>query len=181
VSSDFAAGEWSWTREPPDWSVSGPGKLVWTCASRSDFWRRTESGEVNHNGHVYTTPVEGDFVIEGHFEADFGTRYDQVGLMALASEEIWVKAGTELERELLVGAVHTQGHSDWSFGPGSVPAGVRMERRAGTLEISWRPQGQDWRSIRQLHVDGPLVVGPYSCAPLGPGFEARLSDFRLQP
>jgi uncharacterized protein len=173
-------GDWSWTREPERSSPGGSAELQWTCASGSDFWRHTASGEVNHNGHGYVVRVADDFVLEGQFEVDFGARYDQAGLIALASESVWVKAGVELERDLLVGAVHTDGHSDWSFGPGSIPAGIRMERKDGTLEISWQAEGEQWRAIRQLHLEGPVAVGPYSCAPLGPGFETRLSSFVLR-
>ena len=173
--------EWRWTREPAAWTDGGPGALAWTCAPDSDFWRETHSGAVKHDGHGYVTDVNGDFAIQGSFAAQLGDRYDQLGLIAIADERHWVKTGVELDGELLLGAVHTIGRSDWSTGPGSLPVDLRLERRDGTVEISARPPGGSWRMIRQLYLDGQLAVGPYSCAPTGPGFETRVSGLVLEP
>lgn len=172
--------DWRWTREPAEWTAAGPDALSWTCAPDSDFWRETHSGAVKHDGHGYVTDVSGDFSVQGSFAAQLGARYDQLGLIAIADERRWVKAGVELDAELLVGAVHTTGHSDWSCGPGSLPVDLRIERRGGTVEISCRPPEGSWRMIRQLYLEGPLAVGPYSCAPTGPGFDARVSGLSLE-
>jgi regulation of enolase protein 1 (concanavalin A-like superfamily) len=173
--------EWRWTREPAAWTPGGPNALAWTCAPDSDFWRETHSGAIKHDGHGYVTGVEGDFAVQGSFAAQLGARYDQLGLIAIADERRWVKTGVELDGELLIGAVHTKGHSDWSCGPGSLPVDLRMERRDGTVEISCRPPGDGaWRMIRQLYLEWPLAVGPYSCAPTGTGFEAKVTGLTLE-
>lgn len=172
--------KWRWTREPAAWTPGGPDALSWTCGPDSDFWRETHSGDVKHDGHGYVTDVSGDFAIQGSFAAQLGARYDQIGLIAISDERHWVKTGVELDGELLIGAVHTAGRSDWSIGPGSLPVDLRLVRRGGTVEISCRDSGGDWRMIRQLYLEGPLAVGPYSCAPTGPGFEAHVSGLALE-
>jgi uncharacterized protein len=172
--------DWRWTREPAAWSAAGPESLTWTCVPDSDFWRETHSGVVKHDGNGYVTDVSGDFTIQGAFAAQLRDRYDQVGLIAVADERHWVKTGVELDGELLIGAVHTTGRSDWSTGPGSLPVDLRLERRDGTIEISTRTPEGSWRMIRQLYLDGPLAVGPYSCAPTGQGFEAQVSGLALE-
>ncbi|MBS1844994.1 MAG: DUF1349 domain-containing protein [Actinobacteria bacterium] len=171
--------EWSWTNEPKDWQVVGDDALAWHCLPGSDFWRLTESGVVRHNGQAFVAEVEGDFTIEGQIEADLRQQYDQAGLFALADEERWLKAGAEWEGGLLVGAVHTQGSSDWSMAPGSLPVGLRMRRRQDTVDVAVKDDGGSWQMIRQLSLPGPVSVGPYSCAPAGDGFETRLSEFLL--
>jgi len=180
TSIDFDSANWRWTREPPTFTTLSRDTIAWTCAPKSDFWRHTSSGVVAHDGHAYVTDVAGDFLLEAHLEAALEDRYDQIGLMAVQSETVWVKAGAEFEQEPLVGAVATNGRSDWSFGPGSAPLTMRFERRNGTLEISAKADGEPWRMIRQLFLDGPVGVGAYSCAPTGSGFESRLSGLALE-
>jgi regulation of enolase protein 1 (concanavalin A-like superfamily) len=177
---DFVAGQWSWTDAPSEWEATGPDSLTWKCLPESDFWRLTASGVIRHNGQAFVTQVDGDFTMEGRLDADLGVQYDQTGFIVLASEDRWVKAGAEWENELLIGAVHTGGYSDWSMSPGSLPVGLRIRRQGDTLEVAVRVDDGGWTMIRQLNFPGVVSVGPYSCAPVGEGFETRLSDFALR-
>jgi regulation of enolase protein 1 (concanavalin A-like superfamily) len=179
VSDPFHTRSWSWIGNAEPWDIGGPDRLRWSCSPGSDFWRLTASDIVKYDGSAYVTRIEADFAMSGRLEAKLEARYDQVGMLVSAAEDHWVKAGAEWEGELLVGAVHTRGHSDWSMGPGTLPLNLRIERRAGVLEVCARGDEDDWRVIRQLALDGPVLVGPYSCAPAGPGFQAELTAFSL--
>jgi regulation of enolase protein 1 (concanavalin A-like superfamily) len=174
------ANGWSWTREPIE--VEGPtsNAMSWTCGPDSDFWRLTAGGATKHDGYAYVFEIDGDFELRARFELDFNARFDHGGLIMLAGPERWLKAAFELEGgEVLVGAVHTRSHSDWSCGLSSLPGDLRVKRERGTIEVFTLESPDRWRMIRQLYLDGPLRVGPFSAAPTGAGYGARVSDFYL--
>lgn len=174
------ADGWSWTRPPVDQSTSGPDSLSWTCGPDSDFWRLTAEGQIKHDGYAYLHELDGDFEMRGRFELDFNARFDHAGLIMIGGPERWLKVAFELEGgEILVGAVHTGSHSDWSCALSSLPGSLRVVRRRGTIEVFTLESPDRWRMIRQLYLDGPLRLGPFSAAPTGSGYEARLSDFQL--
>lgn len=183
--SDAREGEllglsgWRWTADPVSWQAGG-NALSWRCQPESDLWRLTASGVVKDDANALVIEAAGDFSLSGRFEAEFGDCYDQVGLLVYESAEHWLKAGAEWTDELLVGAVHTRGHSDWSMAAGSLPAWLEVRRSGGTVEVAAGPPGETPRLIRQLHMDGPVRVGPYACSPSGPGFVATATELSLQ-
>jgi regulation of enolase protein 1 (concanavalin A-like superfamily) len=68
--------------------------------------------------------------------------------------------------------VHTHDESDWSREPlDALPIELAVERRDNSVSCSVHEEGK-WRVFRVLYLPGPIEVGPYSCAPKGPGFEA---------
>jgi len=172
---------WSWTRSPVH--VDGPSAtaMSWLCGPDSDLWRLTAGGPIKHDAYAYVHGVATDFVLEGEFDARLASRYDQLGFVVWGGEQRWLKTGFELDGgEVLVGAVHTASHSDWSCSASALPGAIRVRRSGGTVEVSSREGRHSWRMIRQLFLDGPVSVGPYSAAPLGPGFRASLTGFAMQ-
>jgi len=175
------SGDWSWVREPGSVETRGPRIMTWRSVHDSDFWRLTAGGYVKHDGNALVTRVSGDFCVQASFDAKLETRYDQLGLVVLADESRWLKAGYELEGgEIWKGAVHTNEYSDWSCEPAALPAAVRVARNDGTIVVSSPDAQGEWRMLRQLFLDGDVAVGPYSAAPLGPGFTTRMTDFVLR-
>jgi regulation of enolase protein 1 (concanavalin A-like superfamily) len=169
-----------WLNEPRVWRVEN-GRLALRCSGESDFWRHTDTGHVQHDGNVFGCDFPADFSIEVRLEADLSSAYDQLGVIAIASEEMWLKASVELDGPLWLGAVHTRGHSDWSREPiEALPATIRLARVGGTVTVSVQ-EGDSWRLIRLLTLEGGLFVGPYACAPSGTGFEARIDLLRFTP
>ncbi len=164
---------WSWVAEPVSVEV-GEDFLTWRCRGSSDFWRVTESGIEQHDGQAFLVEVEGDFRLEGVVDAELGERYDQVGLFVQGGEDRWLKLGAELDSGLWLSAAHTRGESDWSREPlAGLPVRLAVERHADTVACSSEVDGS-LRMFRQLHLPGPISVGPYSCSPLGRGFEASI-------
>jgi regulation of enolase protein 1 (concanavalin A-like superfamily) len=171
---------WTWTRRPVAQEAPTADSVTWTCGPDSDFWRLTAEGKIKHDGYAYVHDVEGDFVMRGRFEFEFDARFDHGGLIVLGGPETWLKAAWELEGgEVLVGAVHTLSHSDWSCGLSSLPGSLQITRRRGTIEVAVLEPPDRWRMIRQLHLEGPVKVGPFSAAPTGPGYRGRVSEFQL--
>lgn len=174
------AGGWRWTRPPVAQESPAAAALSWTCGPDSDFWRLTAEGKIKHDGYAYVHEIDGDFEVRGRFEFEFGARFDHGGLIVLGGPEKWLKAAWELEGgEVLVGAVHTRSHSDWSCGLSSLPGSLRVTRRRGTIEVALLEAPDRWRMIRQLYLDGRVQVGPFSAAPTGPGYAGRVSEFYL--
>jgi regulation of enolase protein 1 (concanavalin A-like superfamily) len=174
------ADGWRWTRPPVAQEGPSASALSWTCGPDSDFWRLTAEGKTKHDGYAYVHEIDGDFEMRGRFEFEFCARFDHGGLIVLSRAVKWVKAAWELEGgEVLVGAVHTRSHSDWSCGLSSLPGSLQVTRRRGTIEVALHEAPDRWRMIRQLYLDGPVRVGPFSAAPTGPGYAARMTDFHL--
>jgi regulation of enolase protein 1 (concanavalin A-like superfamily) len=171
-----AAGTWErfrWLNEPSEWSVEDR-RLTLRANPHSDFWRHTETGHVQHDGNVFGRDCPGDFVIETVLDGDLAAAYDQLGVVAIQSEEVWLKASVELDETLWLGAVKTDGTSDWSREPlASLPVTIRLDRVGATFKFFVRENGS-WRMCRLFTLDGPLLVGPYACAPSGEGFRARI-------
>jgi uncharacterized protein len=162
---------WHWLAEPHACQVE-PDRVTWSCEGKTDLWRITEGVQSKHDASAFVAPVDGDFRFEAMFEATFRDLYDQVGILAQASEIRWLKVGAELDGRPWLSAVHTHDESDWSREPlTGLPIELAVERRANSVFCSVREQG-DWRVFRVLYLPGPIEVGPYSCAPKGGGFEA---------
>lgn len=162
---------WRWLVEPYACRVE-PDRLTWTCQGKTDLWRITEGVESKHDAPAFVVSVNGDFRFEATFDATLADLYDQVGILAQASEVRWLKVGVELDGRLWLSAVHTHDESDWSREPfGALPIELAVERRANSVFCSVQEEGK-WRIFRVLYLPGPIEVGPYSCAPKGGGFEA---------
>lgn len=162
---------WRWLVEPRASRVEAD-RLTWTCQGNTDLWRITEGVPSKHDAPAFVVSLNGDFRFEATFEATFSALYDQVGILARASEVRWLKVGVELDGRQWLSAVHTHDESDWSREPlGASPLELAVERRADSVFCSVHEDGE-WRSFRVLYLPGPIEVGPYSCAPKGDGFEA---------
>jgi regulation of enolase protein 1 (concanavalin A-like superfamily) len=162
-----------WLNEPPSWDVT-ERRLNLRCSARSDFWRYTDTGHVQHDGNVFGHDCPSDFAIEARLAANLATAYDQLGVIAIQSEERWLKASVELDQMLWLGAVHTRSRSDWSREPlQTLPVTIRLARTGDTFKVSLKENGS-WRLCRLLSLDGELFVGPYACAPSGEGFDAQI-------
>jgi uncharacterized protein len=162
---------WRWLVEPQAFRVEAD-RLSWTCPGNTDLWRITEGVPSRHDASAYVIAVDGDFRFEATFEATFADLYDQVGILARASELRWLKVGVELDGRQWLSAVHTHDESDWSREPlGASTLELAVERRADSVFCSVHEDGE-WRSFRVLYLPGPIEVGPYSCAPKGEGFDA---------
>jgi regulation of enolase protein 1 (concanavalin A-like superfamily) len=170
----------SWTRESNASIEAAKSSVSWSCLEGSDYWRLTASGLIAHNGHACVVPVERGFSLAGNFSSSLRFQYDQAGLIAIKTREEWFKGSFELDGQIYVGGVHTRGTSDWSRAPAPTLGSLRLERQDGTLMLSWRLQHGEWSMIRQLTLEGSLLLGYYSAAPLGSGFRTTLSDFHLE-
>jgi regulation of enolase protein 1 (concanavalin A-like superfamily) len=178
AETEIFGRRWTWTRDPISWALTGE-TLTWRCPGDTDYWRTTEGLQPVHNGCSLLTRVEADFELELLVSGEFADRYDQAGLMVLAAEERWLKAGIEVDGEYWLSAVHTRDESDWSRERwNGSHARFRAVRTKGTIDVSTDESGR-WRIFRTLFLPGPVAVGPYSCAPKGGGFEARASELRL--
>ncbi|MFH7095921.1 DUF1349 domain-containing protein, partial [Klebsiella pneumoniae] len=83
-----------WINEPAEWRRDSDGLTVVTN-KHTDFWRHTWYGFERFSGHLYAAEVAGDFTLQAKICADFTTLYDQAGLMMMADEQTWLKAGIE--------------------------------------------------------------------------------------
>ncbi|MFI7410911.1 DUF1349 domain-containing protein [Streptomyces sp. NPDC049627] len=175
--------EATWLNEPEHARTDGPDLLV-TARARSDFWRTTSYGFVRDDGHALLHDFPRDSATEVTFLVDFGTLYDQAGLMIRVDAGTWIKAGVEMSDGLpQLGAVVTRGVSDWSVAP--VPdwqgreVAVRASRSGDAVTVRARCEDGPWRLVRlaPLAPDAAATAGPFCCSPERDGLEVRFTGF----
>jgi regulation of enolase protein 1 (concanavalin A-like superfamily) len=163
----------SWLNEPAVWSGDASDLTV-AVEPDTDFWRVTHYGFTRDSGHFLDTGALGL-----RFRGEFAHQYDQAGLMLRLDAEHWIKAGLELDGELWLSVVVTNGVSDWSQQPAPPPDAdgfwsIRAVRDHDSVQILCGDQ-----PVRLAPFpDGALQSGPMCAAPKGPGFSAR---FRALP
>lgn len=185
---DWAAGRW--TREPVSSRLEGDD-LVIGAAEGSDFWRTTHYGFVHDDGHGLLAEWPADAAVEVTFDASTLTGlYDQAGILLFVGDEQWVKAGLEVSDGVLhLGAVVTNGVSDWSMAP--VPDWANQfvtirASRSGELgdDITLRARAETsgWRTLRVAPFPAAAAsAGPMVCAPMRGDLEVRFTAWALAP
>lgn len=187
--SDISWSQGRWTTQPAAVAVDGQDLLV-TAVEGSDAWRVTSYGFVHDNEHALLVPFPQDSAMEVEFTAAFSEQFDQAGLFVRASAEHWIKAGVEYaDGACQLGAVVTDGVSDWSLAP--VPdwkdtrVRVRASRSGNALTVRAGVVGEGGSTDLQLVRVIPLApeceveAGPLVCAPSRPGLTVTFHAWRL--
>ena len=176
----------TWLNRPPQVRVQDD-ELHVTAAAGSDLWRTTSYGFVRDSGHAQLAVLPDEAALEVSFVVDLPEQFDQAGLLVRAGPEQWVKAGVEhSDGAPQVGAVVTRGVSDWSVAPVPDWAGrvvrLRGSRDGDALTVRARADDEPWQLVRVAPLPpGPLLAGPYCCAPSRAGLTVRFTDVRLVP
>ncbi|QUL52506.1 DUF1349 domain-containing protein [Paenibacillus tritici] len=177
--------EWQngvWSHEPVS-SVALADQLVAEAVEGSDYWQKTMYGFQHDNGHALLAPWEREEAMEVSFTLDgFTELYDQAGIMLWHSEDQWIKAGIELNDGVPhVGAVVTDGYSDWSLSPVPEWAGEEITLRASRMKdaviLRARTGNHPWRTIRvaRFPYETGSQAGPFLCAPTRAGFQVTFT------
>jgi regulation of enolase protein 1 (concanavalin A-like superfamily) len=151
----------------------------------TDFWRGTHYGYERDDGHVLGRPLRGDFKMTATFRADYRDRYDQAGLMVRIDQRNWIKAGVELDGQLVLSTVVTREVSDWSVLPlpdaADAAITLELERTGDTVMVRYRTGARPATLVRLAYLPPgeEVLAGPMSAAPDGSGFEARFTALRF--
>ncbi|MFE6964849.1 DUF1349 domain-containing protein [Agromyces sp. NPDC057679] len=185
------AMEWNdgrWTREPESVRSDGDA-LVVTAVEGSDYWRTSHYGFVHDDGHGLLADWPAGSAVEVSFDSSTLTGlYDQAGILLFAGEERWVKAGLEVSDGVLhLGAVVTNGVSDWSMAPVPEWAGEIVTVRASrggvagdAITVRARTATSGWRTLRVApFTAGAAQAGPMICAPLRADLAVRFTRWAL--
>jgi len=183
--TDIAWSDGRWTHEPVG-VVEERGDLVVTAVEGSDAWRITSYGFVHDSEHALLAPFEVDTAVEVEFTAAFAEQFDQAGVFVRVSDERWVKAGVEFaDGRPQVGAVVTDGMSDWSLAPVAEWADrrilVRVSRGTDALTVRAGLVGAPLQLVRVLPFPFGVSAeaGPFVCAPTRAGLAVRLHAWRV--
>ena len=142
---------------------------------------------------VYLDESDGiaDAAVEVTVDASTLTElYDQAGLLLWVDDEHWVKAGLEVSDGVLhLGAVVTNGMSDWSMAPVPDWSGQRVTIRASRsgelgddITLRARAASSGWRTVRVAPFPAAAAsAGPMVCAPTRAGLEVRFTGWVLAP
>lgn len=181
---ELAASDGIWTT-PPMSATEADGVLRVTAVEGSDAWRHTSYGFVHDTEHALLAPLEAGSAMEVEFSAPFTEQFDQAGLFVRAAADRWLKAGVEFADGVLnLGAVATDGMSDWSVAPVPSWAGrrvrVRVSRGDDALTVRAGADDEPWRLVRVVPFSGELTAsaGPFVCAPTRAGLEVVFTAWR---
>ncbi|HCW47883.1 MAG: DUF1349 domain-containing protein [Mixta calida] len=178
--------QFHWINPPAVWREENQQLSVVTDQN-TDFWRETWYGFTRFSGHFYGCEAEGDFTFQARIRADFHTLYDQAGIMLLADEQQWLKAGIEYnDGHPAIGSVLTQGSSDWATGPFNGDARdfwMRLTRRGDALRLQYSVDGEVWPLLRlcRFVTTERCQVGVMCCTPERAGLAVTFSEMRLTP
>jgi len=173
-----------WINEPRQWRRDDELLSV-TTDEKTDFWQKTWYGFERFSGHFFGADVTGDFSFQVKVRADFKELYDQAGIMLVADENHWLKAGIEFnDGAPAIGSVLTLQHSDWATGvfPGNASEfWMRLTRKGDALRLQYSADGKIWPLLRLAHF--PTVekcaVGVMCCTPERGGLSVIFEDFQL--
>lgn len=181
--------EWQtgkWSNEPVSSEIIAD-TLVVEAAEGSDYWQKTMYGFQHDNGHALLAPWEDTEAVEVSFTLDgFTELYDQAGIFLWHSDEVWIKAGIELNDGIPhIGAVVTDTYSDWSLSPvpewdGEVIT-LRASRMKDAVILRARTDNHPWRTIRvaRFPYETGKQAGPFLCAPTRAGLQVTFTRWAL--
>lgn len=177
----------TWTHEPANVTIDDTGLHV-TAREGSDAWRITSYGFIHATEHALLADLKPESALEVQFRLDFSHQFDQAGIFIKVDDETWIKAGVELsDGEESLGAVVTQGTSDWSLSPVPDWAGrlvtVRGSRSGNALTVRARVDDEPWRLVRvaPLDADATVTAGPLCCAPTSAELTVHFTSWRTTP
>ena len=154
---------------------------------RAFAWARGY-GFVRDGGHALLTAFPAGTSVEVTFTPAFETLYDQAGLFVRGDAETWIKAGVEMSDGCpQLGAVVTNGSSDWSLAPVPEWMGrrvtIRASRAGDAVTVRARCEDEPWRMIRlaPFPADATASAGPFCCAPERSGLRVRFHGFTTGP
>ena len=172
----------TWLNQPEVWSVSGD-TLRLTTGRETDFWRTTSYGFVRDSGHALLTDFPDNTSFEVTFTADFSEQFDQAGILVRARDTHWIKCGVEYaDGEMGVGAVVTNGVSDWSTSPHphwlTTPVTLRVSRSGDALTIRAKSSEGPWELVRVAPIDPNLAwqAGPFAATPSREGLTVAFTN-----
>lgn len=179
----WSSGTWT---VPPVEARAGDDGLVVVTATGSDLWRTTAYGFVHDDGHGLLVPLPDPGAVEVSFVAELPELYDQAGLLLRADEQTWIKAGVERTDGVAhLGAVVTNGRSDWSLAPVEDWVGreitIRASRTGDAVTVRARVEDEPWRMVRLAPMPAgvPVSAGPMCCSPVGAGATVRFTRFAI--
>ena len=179
----WSAGRWT---HAPAAVVERDGDLLVTAVEGSDAWRVTSYGFVHDSEHALVVPFANGSAMEVEFTAVFREQFDQAGLFVSVSAQRWIKAGLEYaDGAVQLGAVVTDGVSDWSLAP--VPdwadrrITVRASRDGDAITLRAGVSGGPPQLVRLIPFPPDLVAaaGPFVCTPSRAGLQVPVHSWRV--
>lgn len=181
--------EWTWTRQPKDYSIS-EDKIEITTNPHTDLWQRTYYHFRNDNAPVLQMRTKEkffSFVVKTEFPESHH-RFDQCGIVMYLDSENWLKGSIEYENEQFqhLGSVATNmGYSDWATT--AISADVksmwyRFSRREDDYCIECSEDGVNYSQMRVCHMweaSDEIQFGIYACSPEDSSFKATFTNMEL--
>jgi uncharacterized protein len=180
---DWESGRWT---NDPIAATSTDAALEVEAREGSDAWVRTSYGFIHDSEHALLAPLPNPSAMEVTFLCEYDQQFDQAGLFIRVDSSHWIKAGVEFsDGQLQLGAVVTNGQSDWSLTPVKSWMGrsvtIRASRAGNAVSIRAGLTGERKTLVRLAPVDptSETTAGPFCCAPTRSGLTVRFTDWTL--
>jgi regulation of enolase protein 1 (concanavalin A-like superfamily) len=179
----------SWINAPGRSEVNGDRIVIYTDP-HTDYWQNTYYDFRHDNAHAFVLEAEGDFTFEARAGFEYGSLFDQCGLLLYQNHGNWAKASLEYadeQRGWLGSVVTNLGYSDWATS--DVDGGIRemiyrLSRRGSDFLFECSRDGHAYHQMRIFHMHEPIGkarFGVYACSPGAATFRAEFSGLRLGP
>ena len=208
ATSELSQIPLSW-HNPPDQEsiqlVPGSGLKV-TPNPKTDYWQKTfripPASRASGHALVYKVPLDVEkYVFETTFSLDAKVCYDQAGIIVLADDNHWLKAGIEYEADgkPKMSCVVTNDASDWSYFTWSTSKGVtirctcvhyrKSDPKVCECLVEYRNENGQWEFLREAPIllsgeeKEQVRIGLMCCAPKKEGKEGMsvlFETFKLE-
>jgi len=192
-----------WIYKPEKYDVSSESVKI-TTMPVTDFWQRTYYGFRNDNAPSLLLESTENFTFTAKMEFQYGSMFDQCGLVIYEDQENWFKVSVESENSEIsrLGSVVTNnGYSDWATVDIEPVNSIwfRLSRRGADFLIESSEDGEIFRQMRIFHMHFlgettdkmgkaepplknslPVRFGLYACSPLEASFEAVFTNFKIE-
>jgi regulation of enolase protein 1 (concanavalin A-like superfamily) len=176
-----------WLNEPKQWSADDDVLTV-TADPGTDFWRQTHYGYVTDTGHLYGTPVTGDFDLSVVVDGAYADQYDQAGAMIRVDDRHWLKTGIEfVDGRPRFSTVVTLEYSNWAVAdlpPDCTELTLLLARRGDSVEVRYRMGDSGAMALAgvvYLPPGPPALAGAMCAAPTGAGFTVSFRELTVGP
>jgi regulation of enolase protein 1 (concanavalin A-like superfamily) len=144
------------------WKIEN-NKLLFAPPEKRDFWRKTYYEPLmvkDDASFLYSIVPQSSLpvTIETSFSMTVNSQFDQAGIVIRLDKEHWIKTGIEVvDEQPRLSCVVTNGFSDWSTQPWTVPAlKLRVHilpQHGGSVVVEAAPIGtNEWSFIRIAHI-----------------------------
>lgn len=173
----------------PSYAIVGKSRIVMETEPYTDLWYNHHLHLQKFNAPALLLPIHQDFTLSFKMQWQFHTLYDQAGLLVVADQSLWCKAGVEYRDEQsssICSTVTYGGFSDWAGMP--ISSGItsmyfRVHRWQNEFFVEFSFNGNQFKWLREFSLPlrtDKIQIGVYACSPQNSSFDVEFTDMVIE-